>query len=49
MASQGVSIAVQLTSTVVLARLLSPDDFGVIAMVLAIINFGTFRSCNSDG
>jgi PST family polysaccharide transporter len=39
MASQGVSIVIQLASTVILARLLSPDDYGTIAMVLAITSF----------
>jgi len=44
MASQGVSIVVQLASTVILARLLTPDDYGTIAMVLAITAFaGLFR------
>lgn len=44
MVSQAISIAIQLTSTVVLARLLSPDDYGVIAMVLAVTGFaGLFR------
>jgi polysaccharide transporter, PST family len=31
--SQGVSLAVQMSATVILARLLTPDDFGVVAMV----------------
>ena len=44
MGAQGISIAIQLTSTVVLARLLSPEDYGVMAMVMAIIGFaGLFR------
>jgi PST family polysaccharide transporter len=44
MVSQAISIAIQLTSTVILARLLSPDDYGVIAMVMAITAFaGVFR------
>ncbi|MGN6552935.1 MAG: lipopolysaccharide biosynthesis protein [Verrucomicrobiota bacterium] len=43
-ASQGASVAIQLTSTVILARLLSPDDYGVMAMVVAITSFaGLFR------
>lgn len=43
-ASQGASVVIQLTSTVVLARLLSPDDYGVMAMVLAVTAFaGLFR------
>lgn len=41
---QGASIAIQLTSTVILARLLSVDDYGTVAMVLAIVSFaGLFR------
>jgi polysaccharide transporter, PST family len=42
--SQGVSFAVQMTATVVLARLLTPADFGVVTMVttfsLLVMNFG---------
>ena len=34
--TQAISIAIQLTSTVILSRLLSPDDYGVLAMVMAI-------------
>jgi PST family polysaccharide transporter len=44
MLSQGISIAIQLTSTVVLARLLSPADYGIMAMVMAFTGFaGLFR------
>lgn len=44
MVSQGVTIAIQLASTVILARLLSPEDYGVMAMVMAIVSFaGLFR------
>ena len=44
LASQGISIAIQLTSTVVLSRLLSPNDYGVMAMVMALTGFaGLFR------
>ncbi|HWQ92134.1 MAG TPA: lipopolysaccharide biosynthesis protein [Clostridia bacterium] len=43
-ASQGVSVVIQLTSTVILARLLSPADYGVMAMVVAVTAFaGLFR------
>lgn len=43
-ASQGISMAIQLASTVVLSRLLSPDDYGIIAMVMAVTAFaGLFR------
>lgn len=42
--SGGFSLAVQMIATVVLARLLTPGDFGVVAMVttfsLLLINFG---------
>jgi O-antigen/teichoic acid export membrane protein len=42
--SQGVSFGVQMVSTVVLARLLTPSDFGVVTMVttfsLLLMNFG---------
>lgn len=42
--AQGLTIAIQLASTVILARLLSPQDYGIIAMVLAVTNFaGVFR------
>ncbi|MBE2179868.1 MAG: lipopolysaccharide biosynthesis protein [Chthoniobacterales bacterium] len=41
---QGLTIGIQLTSTVTLARLLSPTDYGIIAMVMAVANFaGVFR------
>ncbi len=44
MIAQAVTIAVQLISTVVLARLLSPEDYGVMAMVMAVTAFaGLFR------
>jgi O-antigen/teichoic acid export membrane protein len=38
---QGVHFAINMCSTVVLARLLVPADFGLIAMVTAIIGFAT--------
>ncbi len=42
--AQGLSLVVQMVATVVLARLLLPSDFGVVAMVttvsLLIMNFG---------
>ena len=42
--SSGVGLAVQMVSTVVLARILAPADFGVVAMVttfsLLLMNFG---------
>lgn len=44
LASQGASICIRLLSTVVLARLLTPEDYGIIAMVMAITTFaGIFR------
>lgn len=39
LASQGANTIIQLCSTVVLARLLSPADYGVMAMVTAITAF----------
>lgn len=39
MLSKGISILIQLTSTVILARLLTPEDYGVIAMVAAVTGF----------
>lgn len=42
--SQGASVLIGLISTVVLARLLSPDDYGVMAMVVSVTSFaGLFR------
>jgi len=44
LASQGASLAIHTVSTVVLARLLTPDDFGIVAMVGAVTAFaGVFR------
>src|SRR5690606_18918917 len=44
MAAQGGSIAVQIASTVVLSRLLPAEDFGIIAMIVAVTAFaGLFR------
>lgn len=37
---QGVRVLVQLTGIVVLARLLTPEDYGLIAIVAVIIGFG---------
>ena len=37
--SQGIQYAVDLVSIVVLARLLTPEDFGLIAMVTAVVGF----------
>ena len=39
LAAQAITIAIQLASTVVLARLLSPGDYGVMAMVMAVTGF----------
>ncbi|TKJ38342.1 MAG: lipopolysaccharide biosynthesis protein [Planctomycetes bacterium B3_Pla] len=39
MAAQGVRFFLQMGSTVVLARLLTPQDFGLIAMVAAVTGF----------
>ena len=38
-AARGVNIVVQVASTILLARLLSPYDFGLVAMVLALVGF----------
>lgn len=44
LATQGIKYAVDLTSIVILARLLTPEDFGMIAMVTAVVGFlATFR------
>ena len=44
MLSQGAGLVLQLTSTIVLARLLRPEEYGVIAMVVAVTAFaGLFR------
>lgn len=39
---QGLQLLLSITSTIVLARLLVPDDFGLIAMVLPFIGFLAF-------
>lgn len=39
MGAQGVRIILGLLGTIILARLLSPADYGLIAMVMVIINF----------
>jgi len=42
--SQGASALIGLASTVILARLLSPDDYGLMAMVAVVTSFaGLFR------
>src|SRR5687767_13527711 len=42
--SQGVGFGIQLSATIVLARLLTPADFGLVTMVstfsLLLVNFG---------
>jgi O-antigen/teichoic acid export membrane protein len=40
MVAQGTTMAMQVVSTIVLARLLLPEDFGLVAMVVAITGFG---------
>ncbi len=37
--ARGANIFVQLASTILLARILSPHDFGVVAVVLALVGF----------
>ena len=39
MSGQGFRIVLQLGSTMVLARLLTPDDFGLIGMVMIVVSF----------
>lgn len=39
MMAQLIKIVLQLASIIILSRLLSPDDFGLIAMVVAITSF----------
>ena len=41
MGGQGICLVLQIASTMVLARLLTPADFGLIAMVTVIVNFAT--------
>ena len=38
-AGRGVNVLVQLASTILLARILSPHDFGLVAMVTALVMF----------
>src|SRR3954453_11979729 len=38
-AARGANIFVQLASTILLARILSPHDFGLVAMVIALTGF----------
>jgi len=38
-AARGANIFVQLASTILLARVLSPHDFGLVAMVIALVGF----------
>ena len=39
MSAEGVKFIVKISSTIVLARLLSPKDFGLVAMVAVVMNF----------
>jgi PST family polysaccharide transporter len=41
LASQGIKFALGTASTVVLARLLTPADYGLVAMVTVVVNFAT--------
>ena len=36
-AAQGAKFVIQMTSTIVLGRLLSPEDYGLIAMVTVVV------------
>ena len=39
LAARGINVFVQLGSTIVLARLLSPHEFGLVAIVAALVMF----------
>jgi polysaccharide transporter, PST family len=41
MIGQGGNVAIQILSTIVLARILLPEDFGLVAMVLALTGFAS--------
>lgn len=41
MGSQGIRFVLQMASTMVLARLLTPAEFGLIGMVFVVVNFAT--------
>lgn len=41
MVAQGVNVVVQVTSTIILARILIPEDFGLVAMVSAVVGFAS--------
>lgn len=41
MGSQGIRFVLQIVGTMVLARLLTPADYGLIGMVTVVVNFGT--------
>jgi polysaccharide transporter, PST family len=41
MIGQGGNVAIQVLSTIVLARILLPEDFGLVAMVLALTGFAS--------
>jgi polysaccharide transporter, PST family len=41
MLAQGVNVVVQVVSTIVLARMLLPEDFGLVAMVSAVTGFAS--------
>ena len=47
--AQGSSLVVEFVSTLILARLLTPDDFGIVGMMAAVVGFlGLFRSAGLD-
>src|SRR4030042_2541433 len=41
MTAQGVQFVLQIAGTMVLARLLTPNDYGLIGMVTVVVNFAT--------
>ena len=45
LSGQGAKFVLKLISTAILARLLTPYDFGLIAMVVVIIHFANTTFC----
>src|SRR5262245_3861952 len=41
MVAQALNVVTQLVSTIILARILMPEDFGLVAMVSAVVGFAT--------
>ena len=50
LATQGLTLGIQVASTVILARLLTPEDYGAVAMVTALTGFvSLFRDFGLSG